>query len=170
VLSARSGPLGGRGTAADAKVELIDRRQVEERRGAAPRMVGPQAAGQGPAVQVVGRPRGAGPVTSASSPGFDLSETMLTASLLEQYAERAGSIGDAANAAVATRALGKLAGNARPPVSAAPVIRGGAIAIPSDTIVEVIPAPTAPRDDRGSSTSPSVVISSSNPSDDSGAA
>ncbi len=147
VLSARSGPTGRPGKSSDATVELIDRQEVEGRRGAAPRIVGPQAPGQGPAVQMVGRQRGSGQAAGAAIPGLDLAETMLTASLLEQYAERATSIGDVANAGVARSALAKLAGNSRP-VQAAPV-HGGAHAGPhsgpikANTTVEIIPAPVS---------------------------
>ena len=142
VLNARSGPLGRPGKSSDATVELIERSQVEERRGAAPRVVGPQAAGQGPAVQVVGRPRGGGPARSADN-GFDLPETMLTASLLEQYIERASSVGDTANASVAKTALAKLAGNSRPAAAPVQTIVHGGSSIQAETTVEVISAPSS---------------------------
>ncbi len=143
VLSARSGPVGRAGKSSDATVELIERHEVEGRRGAAPHAAAPHAPGQGPAVQIVGRPRGSGQATGAAVPGLDLSETMLTASLLEQYAERASAAGDHVNANVAKAALSKLAGNSRP-ASAAPVsvIHGGS-AIKAETTVEVIPAPVS---------------------------
>ncbi len=144
VLNARSGPVGRAGKSSDATVELIERHEVEGRRGAAPRAAAPQAPGQGPAVQLVGRPRGAGQSAGAAIPGLDLSETMLTASLLEQYAERAAAAGDLANASVAKAALGKLAGNSRP-AAAASVIRGDS-ALKTETTVEIIAAPSSTPD------------------------